>query len=70
MSLLCLLLCLVRARCFPSLVVTLRGYKRRRPPLSTPTSSRMNTHCLLASFLTSKKKEREREIKTGEISSA
>jgi hypothetical protein len=55
------LLCLVRDHCFAS-VVTPRGYKSRRSPSRTPTSSRMNSHCLLASFLRLKREREAREI--------
>jgi hypothetical protein len=61
MGLLHLLLCLVRACHFASSVVTLRGYKSKRPPLRTFTSSHTNTCCLLTSLLAPKKRERERE---------
>jgi hypothetical protein len=37
------LLCLVRAYCFSSSVVTLWGYKSRRSPLHTPASSHIFT---------------------------
>jgi hypothetical protein len=60
MGLLRLLLCLARARCFASSVVTLRGYKSELSPSRTPTSSRTTSHCLLASFPMPKMRERER----------
>jgi hypothetical protein len=65
------LLRLVRARCFVSSVVTPRGYKSIWPPTRTPSSSHMNSHCLLASFMCLKG-EREENIErdTGEISGA
>jgi hypothetical protein len=60
MSLLCPLLRLVRAYRFTS-VVTPWGYKSRRSPLCTPTSSRIIHHSLLTSFPMPEKKEREKE---------
>jgi hypothetical protein len=57
MGLLRPLLHLVRARCFTSSVVTPRGYKSRRSPLHTPTSSHTICHSLLTSFPTPRKKE-------------
>jgi hypothetical protein len=55
------LLHLVRVHRFASLVVTPWGYKSRRSPYWTPTSSHTNFYCLLASFLVLEKGERERE---------
>jgi hypothetical protein len=63
MGLLRPLLCLVRARRFTTSVVTPRGYKSRRLPLRTPTSSH-TIHCsLLTSFPTLEKKERKKDRK-------
>jgi hypothetical protein len=59
MGLLCPLLRLVRAYRFTS-VVTPWGYKSRRSPLCTPTSSRIIHHSLLTSFPMPEKKEREK----------
>jgi hypothetical protein len=53
------LLCLVRAHYFAS-VVTPRGYKSKRSPLHTLTSSRTNNCCLAPPSLCMKR-ERERE---------
>jgi hypothetical protein len=61
-----LLLHLVWAYCFTSSVVTPRGYKSRRSPLCTPTSSCTIYRSLLTSFLMCEKKEREREKKKEE----
>jgi hypothetical protein len=55
------LLHLVRVHRFASLVVTPWGYKSRRSPYWTPTSSHTNFCCLLASFLVLEKGEKERE---------
>jgi hypothetical protein len=48
-----------KGHCFASSVVTPRGYKSKRPPLLSLTSSRTIRCCLLASFLEPKKGERE-----------
>jgi hypothetical protein len=60
-GLLCPLLCLVRAHCFTSLVVTLRGYKSEWSPLRTLTSSYTIDRCLLVFLLVPRERERERE---------
>jgi hypothetical protein len=54
-----LLLCLERAHCFASSVVTPRGYKNEWSPSCTPMSSGTSNCCLLASFLAPEKRERE-----------
>jgi hypothetical protein len=61
------LLCLVRACSFMSSVVTPWGYKSRRSPLRTPTSSRTIHHSILTSFPTPKEREweKKRENKKG-----
>jgi hypothetical protein len=68
-GLLHLLLCLVRAHCFASLVLTPRGYKSKQPPLRTPTSSHTNSCRLLVSFPWLKKGGREIESETGGLES-
>jgi hypothetical protein len=55
------LLCLARARCFASSVVTPRGYKSEQLPSCAPTSSHTISHCLLASFHAPKEREGEGE---------
>jgi hypothetical protein len=57
------LLCLVRARHFTSSIVTPWGYKSRRSPLRTPTSSHIICRSLLTSFPARAKKEREKRRK-------
>jgi hypothetical protein len=61
MDLLCLLLCIVRAHCFASSIVTPWGYKNKRLPLRIPTSSHTISRCLLPSFLAPRERERGRE---------
>jgi hypothetical protein len=56
-----LLLCLERAHCFVSSVVTPRGYKNEWSPSCTPMSSCTSSRCLLASFLAPEKRERDGE---------